>query len=125
MSIRIGITGGIGSGKSVVSHLLKMKGIPVYDSDKESKRIVNCNERIRMKLIELLGQEIYKGKDLNKKLLASFIFGNPNHLKIVNSIIHPAVKIDFLQWAKTHESKGKVFQEEDLCHIPLIEMYWQ
>lgn len=106
MSIKIGITGGIGSGKSVVSHLLEMKGIPVYDSDKESKRIVNYNETIRMKLIELLGEEIYNGKDLNKKLLASFIFGNPDHLKVVNSIIHPAVKIDFLQWAKTHESSA-------------------
>ena len=74
MKIKIGITGGIGSGKSVVSHLLEIMGIPVYISDIESKRLTLEDEKIRKELTNLLGNDIYKAGQLNKTLLASYIF---------------------------------------------------
>ena len=102
MAIKIGITGGIGSGKSLVSRLLEVMGIPVYISDIESKRLTNSDALIRRELIALLGEEVYAGDELNKPLLASYIFGDPEHIRTVNSIIHPRVRDDFRQWVERH-----------------------
>lgn len=102
MAIRIGITGGIGSGKSVVSHLLEIMGVPVYISDAESKRLTVNDAFIRRELTALLGEGIYDGDELNKPMLASYIFGNPEHIRTVNGIIHPRVRDDFRQWVVRH-----------------------
>lgn len=99
MAIKIGITGGIGSGKSVVSRLLEIMGVPVYVSDVETKQLTATDSRIRQELIDLLGEEAYVGGVLNKTLLASFLFSDPEHARQVNGIIHPRVKDDFRQWA--------------------------
>lgn len=98
MAIKIGLTGGIGSGKSVVSHLLKTMGIPVYIADDESKRITSTDAFIKQQLINLLGDEVYINGVLNKNLLAAYIFSDAEHAKIVNEIIHPRVKEDFVKW---------------------------
>ncbi|SHF35343.1 dephospho-CoA kinase [Bacteroides luti] len=98
MAIKIGLTGGIGSGKSVVSHLLKTMGIPVYIADDESKRITSTDSLIKQQLINLLGQGVYINGVLNKNLLAAYIFSDAEHAKIVNEIIHPRVKEDFVKW---------------------------
>ena len=89
--IKIGITGGIGSGKSVVASLLALSGVPVYIADEESKWLTNNSPVIREKLTALFGPEIYTNEGLNKKLLASHIFNNPKQLQQVNQIIHPEV----------------------------------
>lgn len=102
MSIKIGITGGIGSGKSVVSHLLEVMGVPVYISDIETKKLTATDDCIRRKLIALLGEDVYAGGVLNKTLLANYLFSSPEHARQVNSIIHPRVKADFRQWAERH-----------------------
>ena len=102
MAIKIGLTGGIGSGKSVVSHLLKTMGIPVYIADDESKRITSTDAFIKQQLINLLGDEVYINGVLNKNLLAAYIFSDAEHAKIVNEIIHPRVKEDFVKWAAKH-----------------------
>ena len=86
MAIKIGITGGIGSGKSVVSRLLEVMGVPVYISDIESKRLTVSDSLIRRELIALLGEDIYAGGELNKTVLASYIFGNPEHIRTVNAV---------------------------------------
>ena len=99
MAIKIGITGGIGSGKSVVSRLLEIMGIPVYISDVEAKRITLTNEIVRRDLCTLVGQEIYQKGELNRSLLADYMFGHPERIKEVNEIIHPKVKEDFQQWS--------------------------
>ncbi|GHT43783.1 dephospho-CoA kinase [Bacteroidia bacterium] len=101
---KIGITGGIGSGKSVVSSLLHVMGVPVYIADDESKRLANTSPVIRAKLVNLLGENIYSGGSLNKQLLASLIFNNRELLQQVNSIIHPEVNKHFLQWASNGPS---------------------
>ena len=100
MAIRIGITGGIGSGKSTVSRLLQAMGVPVYISDTEAKRLTASDASVRDKLCALLGEELYAGGVLNKSLLASYLFACPEHAKAVNAIIHPRVKEDFRQWMR-------------------------
>lgn len=100
MTIKLGITGGIGSGKSVVSHLMETMGVPVYNSDAEAKRLTVESPSIRKQLIALLGEEVYANNQLNKPLLASYLFGHPDHVRRVNSIIHPEVKKDFRKWVE-------------------------
>lgn len=78
MAIKIGITGGIGSGKSMVSRLLEVLGVPVYISDLETKRLMASDSLIREELSALLGAEVYAGGTLNKPLLASYLFGSPS-----------------------------------------------
>lgn len=104
MANRIGITGGIGSGKSVVSRLLEILGVPVYISDVEAKRLTDTDACIRRDLIALLGEEVYAGGTLNKPLLASYLFGSPEHALQVNGIIHPRVKEDFRRWVQRHST---------------------
>ena len=89
--IKIGITGGIGSGKSVVAALLELSGIPVYIADTESKLLTATSPVIREKLITLFGEQLYTADGLDKKRLASHIFGNPERLEQVNAIIHPVI----------------------------------
>lgn len=104
--IKIGITGGIGSGKSVIASLLQLSGIPVYIADTESKKLTETSPVIRRKLTELFGEELYAKGTLNKPLLASFIFGNPELLRKVNAIIHPEVDRHFNEWAKQQQTKA-------------------
>ena len=108
----IGITGGIGSGKSYVSALLQEHfGIPVYDCDKEAKRLTAESEEIREKLIELLGPNVFDGTTLNKQFLADYLFADPENASRVNAIIHPAVLKDFKLWAEKQKQKKIVALE--------------
>ena len=108
--LTIGITGGIGCGKSYVSAKMRLRGIPVYDSDTRAKLITATNPVIKMELTRLVGPTLYCPCGcgvMQKEVLADFIFGNPDNLAKVNAIIHPRVKEDFRQWAD--ERKGKDF----------------
>lgn len=108
MAIKIGITGGIGSGKSVVSRLLGVMGIPVYISDVEAKRITHTDEVIRRELCALLGEEVFRGGELNRPLLASYLFERSEHAATVNGIIHPRVRDDFRRWVARCETNEVV-----------------
>lgn len=101
--ISIAITGGIGSGKSYVSNLLKERGIPIYNADDEAKRLMLTNEDIRRDLIALLGDSVYENGVLNKPVLASYLFADANNAARINRIVHPRVKADFRRWL---EEKG-------------------
>lgn len=105
--IKLGITGGIGSGKSYLSRLLKEQNIPVYDTDQEAKRLMITDGIIRKSLINLLGTSVYQNDTLNKTLLSEYIFSNEDHTRRINAIVHPRVKSDFLQWASNLSQKGK------------------
>jgi len=109
--IKLGITGGIGSGKSTVSQIFSISGVPVYIADIESKRLVATSPTIRKKLINLFGEELYSGGVLNKPLLASHIFNDKKKLEIVNAIIHPEVERDFIEWVKKHAQCNIVAHE--------------
>lgn len=99
MKVRLGITGGIGSGKSFLSKLLIKKGIPVFDSDFEAKRLMLTDDEIIFSLKSLLGEHVYQDGEINKPLLASYIFTSAENASKVNSIVHPYVKNEFLNWA--------------------------
>ena len=114
--IKLGITGGIGSGKSVVSHLLQLMGVPVYISDTETKQLMLTDATIRSGLIALLGEEVYHNQTLNKPLLASYLFGSPEHARQVNAIIHPRVKEDFRYWAEAHATSPIVAIESAILY---------
>lgn len=109
--IKLAITGGIGSGKSVVSEILRLFGIPVYIADDESKRLTESSEEIREKLTEKFGNDIYEGGKLNKPLLASIIFNDKEKLKTVNSIIHPVVRADLSEWLESY-ADSKIIASE-------------
>jgi dephospho-CoA kinase len=100
----IGLTGGIGSGKSMVARLLETLGFPVYDSDREAKRITATSPAVRKSLSERFGPEIYEKETLNKILLSHLLFNNENNLKFANSVIHPEVMNDFLQWQARNQN---------------------
>ncbi len=104
MAIKIGITGGIGSGKSVVSHLLKTMDIPIYNTDTEAKRLIVGDEEIRKDLCTLVGEETYlPDGSLNRPYLAHYLFAGDEHAAQVNRIIHPHVKEDCRLWMLRHD----------------------
>lgn len=103
--IKIGITGGIGSGKSVVSTLLAEEGIPVYRADDESKRLTDNSLTIREKLQALIDESIYVNGSLDRKRLASIIFKEDTLLQQIDEIIHPVVAEDFLSWVTKQTTK--------------------
>ena len=110
----IGITGGIGSGKSTVSELIENAGYPVYYSDIRAKTIVNDNAELKQKIKELLGEDSYDENGFyNRKYVAEIVFNNEELLLKLNSLIHPAVKIDFENWVQ-QQSKHFVFKETAL-----------
>jgi dephospho-CoA kinase len=101
---KIGITGGIGSGKSFVANIIEKMGYPVYYSDLRSKELTNTHPIIRQGLIELVGENVYFEGELDKKILASAIFSNEEMRLKVNQLIHPIVRQDFEDWAKAQTS---------------------
>jgi dephospho-CoA kinase len=107
MMKRIGLTGGIGSGKSNIAEAFKILGIGVYNSDERAKWLNENDERIVAGLTKLLGNEVYfaDGK-LNKRYMAGRIFSDKKLLQEVNALIHPIVEEDFEAWCKEQEAKG-------------------
>ncbi|MBQ0028980.1 MAG: dephospho-CoA kinase [Bacteroidales bacterium] len=104
---KIGITGGIGSGKSVVSQILRINGIPVYDSDSRAKALQVENKEVVASVKALLGEESYlTDGSLNKPYIAQKIFGDKALLAAMNAIVHPAVRHDFNAWVETQKNNG-------------------
>lgn len=97
---KVGITGGIGSGKSTVCELLATYGIAIYDSDARAKALMNDNEALREALCEAFGAECYVDGVLNREFLAARVFGSEEKLAQLNAIVHPAVRADFRAWAE-------------------------
>ncbi len=105
--IKLGITGGIGSGKSVVSTILRTAGVPVYDSDSRAKELQTTSRQLRQQLVSVLGEESYlPNGQLNKPYIASKIFNDKHLLATINNIVHPAVWEDFEQWAEQQHQNG-------------------
>lgn len=105
---RIGITGGIGSGKSLISQLLRLEGIPVYDTDWHAKDLQINNAELKAQIKATLGEESYLANgQLNKAYIASKIFNDKTLLKAINDLVHPAVWKDFERWEQKEEEKGR------------------
>ncbi len=100
----VGLTGGIGSGKTTISKHFESFGIPIYNADKEAKALMKRSKVIKRKLIELFGKDTYKEGDLNRSYLSSRIFSDQNLLKKMNAIVHPKVASHFKRWVKKQNS---------------------
>ncbi|MEY4217454.1 MAG: hypothetical protein RLZZ68_1911 [Bacteroidota bacterium] len=101
---RIGLTGGIGSGKTYIAGILEKMGYPVYYSDAQSKVLTDTHPLIREKLIARFGREIYTAQGLNRKVLAELIFASEEHRLFVNELIHPLVRNNFEHWCSEQQS---------------------
>ena len=101
--IKVAICGGIGSGKSTVCRMFAERGAAIYDSDSRAKALMNDSAELREALIAAFGAECYEDGVLNRPYLASKVFGSEEQLSKLNSIVHPAVKADFLVWAEAQE----------------------
>lgn len=104
--LRIGITGGIGSGKSTVARIFEVLGVPVYYADDAAKRLMNEDETLQQKIAENFGPDIFENKQLNRALLASRVFNDPEKLSTLNSIVHPLTIADAEQWMKQVAKTG-------------------
>ncbi len=107
---RVGLTGGIGSGKTTVAAMFRDLGVAVYNSDIEAKRLMNEDPVLRTAIKELFGEQAYENNVLNRKLLAERVFKNKELLKALNQIVHPAVRADFKSW--TELQKGSYVIQE-------------
>jgi len=109
--IKIGITGGIGSGKSLICEVFTRLGVPVYYADDEAHYITDHDPEIREKLISLTGDHVYSGTELNRQVLSAYIFNNKSLLEQVNQIIHPKVVTHFNYWCNHHADHPYIIQE--------------
>lgn len=96
----VGLTGGIGSGKTTVANLFSELNVPIYIADKEAKALMNKSKVIKRKLIQLFGKDAYKAEELNRPYLAEQIFNDKNLLQQMNAIVHPKVASHFKRWIK-------------------------
>lgn len=96
--LRVGITGGIGSGKSTVTKIFSVLGIPVYDADAAAKRLMNQNNELKEKIESYFGKESYVDGKLNRTHLSSLVFNDPEKLALLNSIVHPVTIQDAADW---------------------------
>ncbi|MCK3684262.1 dephospho-CoA kinase [Maribellus sp. YY47] len=104
MALKVGITGGIGSGKSTICKVFEKLGAPVFEADPVAKRLIDTDPEIRQGLIDLFGPDIYTEKEsVDRKKLAEKIFNDEIQLAKVNALVHPAVRAEFLKWAESQD----------------------
>ncbi len=106
----VGLTGGIGSGKTTVGKLFAQLGVPVYNSDKHAKQLMETSPEVKKALKTLLGEAAYNGKSLNKTFISEQVFNDKSLLEKLNALVHPAVRTHFLEWSK-HQKAAYVIQE--------------
>ena len=102
--LRIGLTGGIGSGKSTVARIFNVLGIPVYSSDDASKRLMDEDEELKNSIVRAFGKESYSNGKLNRKYLATKAFSDPNKIELLNSLVHPATIKDAITWMEKQKA---------------------
>lgn len=121
-TIKLAITGSIGSGKSVVSRMMNVLGVPVYDCDVNAKRLMTDDGFIISELKRMFGDECYEDDGtLNRQYIASRIFTDKENIKRVNSLVHPVVKRDFEEWAVRQESSVVAVETAILYESGMIE----
>ena len=115
----VGITGGIGSGKSLIISILNSLGYPTYNADSRAKWLSNYHPQVREQLLKVFGESVFDGQGLlNRAWLAGQVFSSPEKLSQLNQIIHPVTLADFEQWKKTQLAAGKtlVFKEAAILY---------
>lgn len=102
--LRIGLTGGIGSGKTTVAAIFEVLGIPVYYADEAAKRLMDEDENVKVDVESNFGKEAYTDNNLNRKYISGIVFNNPDKLAVLNSIVHPATIKDADEWIQKQNS---------------------
>ncbi len=110
----IGITGGIGSGKTFICKKFQEFGVPVYNADERAKFLMENDVVLKQQLIDHFGENIFIDLKLNKKLLASLIFNDKKELAFINSVVHPAVERDVESWKEKHKNEKYLIKEAAL-----------
>ncbi|MFD2513894.1 dephospho-CoA kinase [Pontibacter locisalis] len=115
--LKIGITGGIGVGKTIISRMFALLGVPIYDSDARAKWVMRHDEGLQQELIDAYGVEAFTGEgELNRTFLAKIVFNNPQRLQQLNALVHPHVRNDFFKWVAMHADKPYVIKEAALMY---------
>lgn len=117
----IAITGGIGSGKSVVSTILRILGYKVYDCDSRAKQLMDTDSRLQHQLRETFSDVIFKNGTIDRVALAQLVFSDKQRLQQLNAIVHPAVRHDIEQWAKANQSASLLFVETAILRESKME----
>ena len=110
MTLAVGITGGIGSGKSTVCKIFRLLGVPVFEADLVAKNIMNSNKKVKTELTSWFGTDVYSNGLLNRKKLASYIFENEEWLQKVNALVHPLVRDEFLHWKNNQDEPYAIYE---------------
>ena len=116
---KVGITGGIGSGKSTVCRILAEHGVAIYDADSSAKELMATSAALRAAIIENFGAESFNAEGLNRAYLATRVFSDAEQLKVLNGLVHPAVIADFEVWAEQQEGHYVVFESAILFEAKL------
>jgi len=106
--LKIGLTGGIGSGKSTVARVFEALGIPVYDADQSAKRLMQEDEGLKASIINHFGNLVYKGGILDRKYLSSLVFDDSEKIALLNSLVHPVTLADAQQWMRDPSGTGEL-----------------
>jgi len=123
MAITVGITGGIGSGKSTVCDIFKLLGIPVFEADLIAKQLINSNSEIIQGLVHLFGEGIYiQDKGVDRKKLAEIIFNDDLQLAKINALVHPIVRNEFNLWLRKQKSKYVIHEAAILFESGFYKM---
>lgn len=122
--LKIGLTGGIGSGKTTVASIFNSFGIPIYNSDMRAKHIMNNDIELRKEIQQLLGDEAYINGEINRSYISKKIFSSPALLQQLNKLVHPKVAEDFSIWCKKHKKAPFIIKEaailiESKAHLSL------
>ena len=110
----VGVTGGIGAGKSLVCKILNNLGIPIYSSDDRAKVLMVDNKKLKKTIINNFGVESYSGNQLNNQYLSQSVFNSAIRLLEINNLVHPFVKEDFFHWIKKNDNKDYLVKESAL-----------
>ena len=102
--LKVGLTGGIGSGKTTVAEIFYSLGIPVYNSDERAKHLMENDPSLRVAIIEYFGEESYRSEGLNRLYLSKEVFSDKSKLQKLNSLVHPVVGNDFAAWCKNQSA---------------------
>ncbi len=115
--VKVGITGGIGAGKSLVASLFELLGIPCYAADARAKWLQTHDTQLKKEIIQHFSDAAYlPSGELNRNFLSTEVFGDDEKLKLLNSLVHPAVAKDFINWCTIHSNKPYILKEAALLY---------
>jgi len=112
--LKVGVTGGIGSGKSTACLIFEKLGVPIYNSDNRAKELMTESDSLVLAIKEAFGEKVYSGKELNRPVLASIVFADKKKLELLNSLVHPAVGEDYVNWLRQYKEEKYTIKEAAL-----------